>query len=148
MVLLIQLHKVWPTCLKDTKKITEASLKRICELIQAGVPVYGQAPQAIAGYHKASEEQSCFEMIADNILPISDWMSIIKNTSLLSDFEVKGRPDIDFIHRKTDEEDIYFFSNPDSTARTFDVSFRIGNKQPELWNPMTGEILKKVEDYL
>lgn len=44
-------------------------------------------------------------------------------------------------HRRGEEGDIYFIANQDeSDGQDFMASFRITGKQPELWNPMTGEI--------
>jgi hypothetical protein len=46
----------------------------------------------------------------------------------------------DFIHRTTAGADLYFVSNnADSLARGA-CTFRVSGRQPELWNPMTGEI--------
>jgi hypothetical protein len=58
------------------------------------------------------------------------------------DFKVVGEEDKLFIHRRTPSEDIYFFSNPEAQAKILECNFRITNKIPELWNPVTGEITK------
>jgi hypothetical protein len=48
--------------------------------------------------------------------------------------------DVDYIHRRTPEGDVYFVSN--KTARPLDVActFRVSGRTPELWMPDTGEI--------
>lgn len=46
---------------------------------------------------------------------------------------------LNWIHRKTPDADVYFVANPKYAPGTFDVSFRIDGRQPELWDPMTGE---------
>ena len=44
-------------------------------------------------------------------------------------------------HRRGEEGDIYFIANQNETeGQDFMASFRISGMQPELWNPMTGEI--------
>ncbi len=50
-------------------------------------------------------------------------------------------------HRRSAEDnvDIYFISNQEEAARQFTASFRINGRQPELWNPMTGEIRKDIK---
>ncbi len=50
-------------------------------------------------------------------------------------------------HRRNAEEntDLYFVANQGEQPRSFTVSFRISGRKPELWNPMTGEILTDVE---
>ncbi len=45
----------------------------------------------------------------------------------------------DFIHRKKGDEDYYFISNQMPDNATTVATFRIGDKQPELWHPVTGE---------
>jgi hypothetical protein len=42
-------------------------------------------------------------------------------------------------HRKEDQKDIYFVANQLEKQRTLELSFRIENKVPELYNPVTNE---------
>jgi len=42
-------------------------------------------------------------------------------------------------HRIDAQKDIYFIANQQEETRTFELSFRIENKTPELYNPVTGE---------
>jgi len=46
---------------------------------------------------------------------------------------------IDFIHRTADGAEIYFLANRNHRAETMEATFRVVGKQPELWNPVTGE---------
>ena len=43
-------------------------------------------------------------------------------------------------HRQGEGTDIYFVSNQLEEARTLQLSLRVSGRQPELWNPVTGEI--------
>ena len=43
-----------------------------------------------------------------------------------------------WVHRRTADADIYFIANQSDTPTTLNTRFRITNKQPELWHPMTG----------
>lgn len=45
-----------------------------------------------------------------------------------------------FMHRRVNESDLYFVSNQAERSRKEDCAFRIRRKQPELWDPVTGEI--------
>jgi hypothetical protein len=47
---------------------------------------------------------------------------------------------IAWAHRHGDEGDIFFISNQMDSTRTFNSSFRIDGKTPELWNPVNGGI--------
>ncbi len=46
---------------------------------------------------------------------------------------------LNFIHRKLSDSDIYFVSNT-GDACVADCRFRISGKKPQVWNPLTGEI--------
>ena len=59
------------------------------------------------------------------------------------DFECQGsqrEPFLDFIHRTTDEGEIYFVANRNARHETADCTFRVSGKQPELWDPLTGQM--------
>ncbi|EHQ30790.1 glycosyl hydrolase [Mucilaginibacter paludis] len=47
--------------------------------------------------------------------------------------------DVAWTHRTDPEFDIYFISNQQNKQRAVDLSFRIANKIPEMWDPVTGE---------
>jgi hypothetical protein len=47
---------------------------------------------------------------------------------------------IDFIHRRDGNADIYFVRNSQARAASGAVSFRVKDREPELWDPRTGEI--------
>jgi len=46
---------------------------------------------------------------------------------------------LDFIHRRTDEADIYFVANLQPRAVALDCAFRARGGAPEIWDPVTGE---------
>ena len=47
-------------------------------------------------------------------------------------------PDVEFIHRKLINGDIYFIDNRSDQDSTIDAIFRLAGKQPELWRAETG----------
>ena len=49
-------------------------------------------------------------------------------------------PDVEFVHRKLTNGDIYFVDNRSDHEATIDASFRVAGKQPELWRAETGTI--------
>lgn len=51
-----------------------------------------------------------------------------------------GRDSIDYIHRITDEFDIYFIRNPLAEHLAGTCSFRVAYGIPEWWDPVTGHI--------
>ncbi|HID24771.1 MAG TPA: hypothetical protein EYP14_20550, partial [Planctomycetaceae bacterium] len=56
----------------------------------------------------------------------------------------KGQAELDFIHRRTANAEIYFVCN--KTMRWVDVQgvFRVRDRAPEIWRPETGEIRTQV----
>ena len=46
----------------------------------------------------------------------------------------------DYIHRTTENSEIYFVINKTNKLQTADFTFRISGKQPEIWNAVTGDI--------
>jgi hypothetical protein len=48
---------------------------------------------------------------------------------------------IDYIHRKQNDTDIYFVASRWQPTEKVEATFRVSGKQPELWNPVTGEIM-------
>ncbi len=57
--------------------------------------------------------------------------------------ESKGAADLDFIHRRTPEADIYFIRNKKMQRESVNAHFRTFNKAPELWFPDTGTIVEQ-----
>ncbi len=48
----------------------------------------------------------------------------------------------DYIHRRSGDRDIYFLRNGSPHASTRDVVFRVQNRNVELWDAVTGEIMQ------
>jgi len=47
--------------------------------------------------------------------------------------------DFGFVHRRTDEGDIYFVANTSNQKKTVQITFRTRGAQAEIWNAMNGE---------
>ena len=68
---------------------------------------------------------------------------VLRQREIGRDFSYKGRDGrsrLDYIHRRTEEEDIYFVINMNERWEEVECTFRIAGKQPELWHPETGTI--------
>jgi alpha-L-rhamnosidase/Glycosyl hydrolases family 2, sugar binding domain len=46
--------------------------------------------------------------------------------------------DVQFVHRKLSNGDIYFLDNRNNRSEAFDATFRVSGKEPELWYAETG----------
>ncbi|WP_294081417.1 glycosyl hydrolase [Proteiniphilum sp. UBA5384] len=124
--------------------LTLPSMQKIDDLIQAGAKVIGQerviGTPGLTGYPENDKE---VKKLADRLwnsgkIQMADnWETIFRNNNNLPDFVGEG---LDYIHRKFDEMDIYFVSNPLPDYRESICEFRVESKTPWLWNPETGEI--------
>jgi hypothetical protein len=68
--------------------------------------------------------------------------SVLDKLSAPPDFEFTARSSdapINYIHRRAGDAEVYFVANRRRRAEDLVCSFRVSGKQPELWNPETGE---------
>jgi hypothetical protein len=54
--------------------------------------------------------------------------------------------DVGFIHRRTNDAEIYFVANTGNTVQHSKATFRVSDKAPEWWDPMDGTV-KEVSGY-
>lgn len=69
------------------------------------------------------------------------WGKIVENAD--NDFAAtinQGQPIIQSIHRSNATADVYFVANISHEAGSVTCTFNISGKQPELWDPVTGEM--------
>lgn len=127
--------------LQDVSIVTLSTLRRIKEIVDAGIPVIGEKPSRLPGYKVSSEQLSEFNDLCDYIWNKPNCFTNFDFNMVDADFKVE-RMQKPFVHRKSTEGDIYFFYNENDTAENLECLFKISNKIPELWNATTGEISK------
>jgi hypothetical protein len=151
--------------LPDREDMPLAVLKKLGELVEAGATVVGRKPvrtPGLTGFPGCDDE---VKALADRLwgpcdgaavkerrhgkgrivwgIPLND---ILRGLGLGPDFRVLGVANadqhVDFIHRATGREDIYFVSNSAKGQETFDAVFRVEkDRTPEFWYPDTGRIV-------
>ena len=136
--------------LKNSETISLPTLERILEIAKSGVPIFGEKPTQLAGYNQSEEDINSFGKLAAELAPYvgntSDWSKVMETAKIVPDMDIINGGAVDYAHRKTPVEDIYFFYNADTVgAKDFEVAFRLQNKIPELWDPMTGTITKQAQ---
>jgi len=52
----------------------------------------------------------------------------------------EASPHVSFVHRRTAERDYYFLASTSENPQRLDATFRVGEKQPEVWDLKTGTI--------
>jgi len=104
---------------------------------------------------KYGEGTSYFMKLVINRQDVLDWQSSALDPFVntlrkhcLPDFSIdfvkeglRENNGLTFLHRKSDELDIYFVTNIQDRAINIPVTFRVQNKTPWEWNPYNGEIL-------
>ena len=129
--------------------IKPETLTKIQELVTNGGKVIGPKPKkspSLEGFPSCDEKVKKLTDALWNKSLVKDVsiVDFLKKTQLSADFKIEGddTSDISFIHRKTDEADIYFIANARKESQEINVSFRVSGKQPEIWQAETGAIIK------
>ena len=145
--------------LPDTERMTLSLLRKVRELVRAGATVSGPKPlgspsladadaevrrlaqEVWGGLNGTTVTESRFgrgRVVWGQSLP-----QIFGGLKLPPDCvfeETSAQSDVHWIHRRTDDADIYYIGNLRPTAETFRAVFRTTGKQPELWDAATGEV--------
>jgi len=151
--------------LPDREDIDIVVLRKIEELVRAGGTVVGPKPTRTGGLtdHPARDDQ--VKQLADQLWGDCDgkrvlqhrygsgkivWgrtlQEILLQRRLGADFRFvseKEDADLDFIHRRTAEADIYFVRNKQMRSVSVDAFFRVSGKAPEFWLPDSGKVVRR-----
>ncbi len=134
--------------LKHCEKLSLKALTKIHEIAMAGIPVIGVTAIEPAGYLVSAAMKATFDKLVTDIKQQPkthtdyNWTEILSENKLVADLDFIHRNDMIYTHRKDGDTDIYFFYNRDKSANTFECVFNVDGKIPELWNPVTGDIVK------
>lgn len=143
--------------LPPEKTMRPQMLKKIMELVKAGATVLGPKPgrsPSLQNYPEADNTikewaaelwQNCdgnkIKMAHYGQGMILDGMSMeeaLDRRKVVPDFKADPAVPVLFVHRKTDEADIYFVSNQRDSVTEVLPAFRVLGKKPAWWDPVTG----------
>ncbi|NQU22307.1 MAG: hypothetical protein HQ567_13585 [Candidatus Nealsonbacteria bacterium] len=149
--------------LPEREDINVAVLRKLEELVDAGATVVGPKPTRSGGLtdHPARDRE--VKQLADKLWGDCDGKRVVEHQygrgkivwgrtlqeillqrGMGPDFRFVGEradADLDFIHRRTAEADIYFVRNKKLRRESVDAHFRVSGKAPEFWLPDSGEIV-------
>lgn len=120
--------------IQDFRTMSAKVLSKIIEFQKQGLAVIGDKPSRTPGL---SNDQEVFSKLVDELK-----LTVILLDSLPKDFSFtsgSGDAPITYIHRKAGDTDIYFIANQRRTTEELACSFRVSNKQPEIWDPVSGK---------
>ncbi len=144
--------------LPDDSTMAMDAIRKIDELVRMGATVVGPRPRGMAGLAKNAAEMGEFNRLVarlwaadpSNPAPTGRVSAGTPAETLASlqvppDFSYKGLSadgEIDWIHRRAGRTDIYLVSSRWDAKEKITATFRVKGAQPELWDPVTGEIRK------
>jgi hypothetical protein len=147
--------------LPDHRVLSLAALKKIKELVYNGATVLGHKPLktvSLTGYPRCDEE---FVNLADMVWGLDNqptgehafgngkviWgytaHQAVLQMGIEPDFEIQVNvltAILDYIHYTIQDTDIYFVCNQTDQTQDVTCTFRIAGRQPELWNPLNGDV--------
>jgi len=150
--------------LPDNSTMRPELLYKLEELVKGGLIVYGPRQLKSPGLKGFPECDDSVRNITNRLwgdidgknilchdrgkgkvffgMSLADLFTIIDLTP-----DVEMPSDFVFTHRKETDSDIYFIANQKNEHRQAEISFKIANKQPELWDAVTGE-RRKLNQYM
>ena len=144
--------------LPKLKTMRPELLTKIQQLIEAGAVVMGPAPQQSPSYENYPQADKEVNQLANTLWsqidPVTryahigkgiliDGLDLTKALQLINcapDCKLKQDDPVLFGHRSMEGIEIYFITNQQDQPITITPELRVTHKQPELWNPVTGEI--------
>ncbi len=133
-----------------------AVMEKIHQLVQDGAVIVGAKPQRSPSLQDLGAGDARLRELADELWGeapsgkvdrqvgkgrVFDGMTfeeIFAALKLPADFAYQGKARLLYLHRQTTDAEIYFVCNQEDKPVRVEASFRVGAKQPELWNPVTG----------
>ena len=80
------------------------------------------------------------ERLGATVVEYCEVADALKRLGCAPDFICDDR-DVRWLHRHVGEDDVYFVAVPNKEPKKVVCTFRVSGKFPELWNPVTGEVL-------
>lgn len=131
--------------LRENKAISLAALRKVAELVKAGATVIGPKPSCGMGLRDDDAEirRIAAELWdSGRVITGKTAREVLLAAGVKPDFEFeaeKPSADLDYIHRREGDTDIYFVANLSNDVVRAQCTFRASGRKPQLWNPVTGE---------
>ncbi len=145
--------------LPPSRIVPLAVLEFVQRYLQAGGVVVGERPLRPQGIVPAAEAAH-YQKLAANLWSGCDSSAdksarigrgtlfceakaggALRATNILPDLDATS-PAIDFVHRRLGNTDIYFIRNGSPEKVTTGIKFRVAERQPEIFDPVTGAITR------
>jgi hypothetical protein len=146
--------------LPDGQPMPFDDLKKIAELVDDGATIVGPPPTGMSGMILNPENQNQFDGLVTHLWGGVDGSSttqksvgtgrvfrgqtvrqVLGELGVSPDFEETGLSNtgtIDWIHRAGEDVDMYYVASRWEDPEHVSCTFRVAGRQPELWDPVTG----------
>src|SRR5258708_2933071 len=138
--------------LPDESAISLPVLRKVKELVEAGITVVGPAPKESATLDHQLEDDAEVQTIATalwsgktghgRVLSGRTAWEVLFADGVKPDFEFSAEHKdtaLDYIHRQTDTAEIYFVASGAKAAERVTATFRTSGRTPEIWDSVTGD---------
>lgn len=137
-------------------------LRKLQQMVQAGATIIGPKPTRTGTLQGYPNRDGRVARLADKLWGDCDGQSakkhrygkgrilwnrtvadVLAEKEIGPDFLYTGpdeRTRLDYVHRRTAKEDIYFVTNLNERWEAVECVFRVEGKRPELWRPETGQL--------
>jgi hypothetical protein len=148
--------------LPEDKRLSLDVLRQVRDMVKEGIALVGPKPEVNPGLTGYPTSDSELRQISDEVwgdlngttaterncgkgrvfwgLPLA---TVLEKLNIKPDCAITSRSadaPINFLHRRVGDAEVYFVANRRRRAEDVVCTFRVQGKQPELWNPETGEI--------
>jgi len=134
--------------LPPSEKMSLSVLQKIQSFTEAGGIVVGQQPTHGFGLADADDDQKIIELAeklwkSNNVYTNISLNEVLKAEDIRPDFAYEADTDANImsLHKKINDQDVYFLSNQSHGPVKIEASFRQNSKKPEIWMPESGEII-------
>ena len=119
-------------------------LRKISSLVKAGATVTGVKPTTVTGL---ADDQAEFNKLVNEIwssanTKVLEGKSLKEVLNITPDFtytKANGNTKLLYVHRKTNDRDIYWVNSRTGDVQDIEATFRVDGKVPELWFAETGK---------
>jgi len=148
--------------LPERKDMDLDVLRKIETMVKAGAMILGPKPVQTGTLMEYPKRDGLVAQVADTVWGACDgqlvkehqygkgrviWnrsvADVLQSKGIGPDFQYTGpdaRTRLDYVHRRTNSEDIYFVANLNERWEAVECAFRVTGKQPQLWHPETGQL--------
>jgi len=147
--------------LPESRKMTPAVAAKIKQLVSGGATIVGPRPlgsPSLAGYPQCDAEVRALANEVwgdlDGVMRNKQYYGrgtvfwgfpldqVIREINLPKDFDYSRAldSDVDWIHRRDGDLDLYFVVNHTDQVQDLEARFRVAGKEAELWHPDTGAV--------